>query len=48
LLEDPSYRNEVGRRGYEAYLRNWTAEVHLKRYFSLINEIATALGKPLD
>ena len=48
LLKDPSYRNEIGRQGYEAYLRNWTAEIHLKRYFSLINEIATASGKPLD
>jgi glycosyltransferase involved in cell wall biosynthesis len=48
LLEDSSCRNELGRRGYEAYLQNWTAEIHLKRYFSLINEIATASGKPLD
>jgi glycosyltransferase involved in cell wall biosynthesis len=39
LLEDPSYRNELGRRGYEAYLRNWTAEAHLKQYFELIHKI---------
>lgn len=48
FLEDPSYRNEVGRRGYEAYLRNWTAEAHLKRYFKLIHEISTARGEPLN
>jgi glycosyltransferase involved in cell wall biosynthesis len=47
LLDDPSYRNELGRRGYEAYQQNWTAEVHLKRYFNLIHEIATARGQPL-
>jgi len=40
LLADPSYRRELGVRGYEAYLRNWTGEVHLRRYLGLIHEIA--------
>ena len=40
LLGDPSYRRDLGLRGYQAYQRNWTAEAHLKRYFALIREIA--------
>ena len=48
LLADPSYRSELGLRGYQAYQQNWTAEVHLKRYLSLIHEIATARGQRLD
>ena len=48
LLADSSYRHELGLRGYEAYLRNWTAEAHLKRYFELIHEIAMARGQKLD
>lgn len=45
LLSDPAYRQELGLRGYEAYLRNWTPEVHLKQYFELINKIATGAAR---
>ena len=45
LLSDPSYRQELGRQGYEAYLRNWTAEAHLKQYFELIHKIATGTAR---
>ena len=45
LLSDPSYRQELGRQGYEAYLRNWTAEVHLKQYFELIHKITTGTAR---
>jgi glycosyltransferase involved in cell wall biosynthesis len=45
LLSDPSYRQELGRQGYEAYLRNWTAEAHLKQYFELIHKIATGVAR---
>jgi len=48
LLADPSYRNDLGRRGYEAYQRSWTPEAHLKQYFRLIQEVETARGKKLD
>jgi glycosyltransferase involved in cell wall biosynthesis len=48
LLEDPSYRNELGRRGYEAYKRNWTTEPFLKRYFALIQDIHTNQNQPCD
>jgi glycosyltransferase involved in cell wall biosynthesis len=47
LLADPSYRRELGLRGYQAYQRNWTAEAHLERYFALIREIAAARGQPV-
>ena len=40
LLAQPAARNELGWRGYQAYQRHWTAEVHLHRYFALIREIA--------
>jgi glycosyltransferase involved in cell wall biosynthesis len=45
LLSDPSYRQELGRQGYEAYLQNWTAEAHLKQYFELIHKIATGTAR---
>lgn len=44
LLADPSYQCELGLRGYQTYQGEWTAEVHLERYFALIDEIAEARG----
>jgi len=40
LLEDPSYRRELGLRGYGAYLEKWTPEAYLKQYLALIDGIA--------
>ena len=40
LLMDGSRRSLVGLGGYQAYLRNWTTEAHMERYFSLIQEVA--------
>jgi glycosyltransferase involved in cell wall biosynthesis len=45
LLENPSYRRELGRRGYQAYQQKWTADAHLQPYFALIHEIAATRGK---
>jgi glycosyltransferase involved in cell wall biosynthesis len=45
LFSDPSYRQELGRQGYEAYLQNWTTEAHLKQYFELIHKIATGTAQ---
>jgi glycosyltransferase involved in cell wall biosynthesis len=42
LLSNPSYRQELGSGGYDAYRQKWTAEAHLERYFALIDEIATS------
>jgi glycosyltransferase involved in cell wall biosynthesis len=39
LLADPSLRDELGHRGFQACQRLWTIEVYLKRYFALIDEI---------
>ena len=39
LLTDPAYRRSLGHRGYEAYRQTWTADGHLERYLSLIDEI---------
>ena len=44
LLADPALRQTMGLRGYEGYLRNWTPDVHLKRYLGLIGEIAGGRG----
>ena len=41
LLADPSYREELGRRGYEAYLRKWNPESHLSLYLDLIERIGS-------
>jgi glycosyltransferase involved in cell wall biosynthesis len=45
LLRDPALRDELGRRGYQAYQHNWTAEAHLRRYFALISDIAATSVK---
>jgi glycosyltransferase involved in cell wall biosynthesis len=42
LLTDASRRRTLRLSGYQAYLRNWTAEAHLERYFALIQEITAA------
>jgi len=45
LLSDPTYRCELGLRGYQTYQRQWTVEAHLERYFVLIDGIAEARGR---
>lgn len=40
LLLRPEYRRELGLLAYQAYLEKWTPEVHLGRYFELIDETA--------
>jgi glycosyltransferase involved in cell wall biosynthesis len=47
IMADPSYRNDLGRRGYLTYKQKWTEEAHLKRYFDLINDIK-AHRKPIS
>ena len=42
LLAEPSYRRELGLRGYQVYQQKWTPEAHLKLYFALIHEISSA------
>jgi glycosyltransferase involved in cell wall biosynthesis len=42
LRERPDERRALGERGYEAYLRYWTPEAHLRQYFDLIQRIEAA------
>jgi glycosyltransferase involved in cell wall biosynthesis len=44
LADDEELRGELGRRGHAAYLERWTPEVHLRRYFALIGEVARERG----
>ncbi len=39
LRADRSRRDELGERGYRAYRRSYSEEVHLNRYFELIQEL---------
>jgi glycosyltransferase involved in cell wall biosynthesis len=39
LVENPTYRQELGECGYKAYLRNWSTQAHLKQYFEIIGDI---------
>jgi glycosyltransferase involved in cell wall biosynthesis len=38
LQGDPALRDELGRRGHDAFLEHWSARSHLERYLSLIEE----------
>jgi glycosyltransferase involved in cell wall biosynthesis len=40
LLADGAYRDELGRRGHDMYLRAWTADAHIDRYLGLIDQLA--------
>jgi glycosyltransferase involved in cell wall biosynthesis len=42
LLNDPCYRDRLGASGHKALEQKWSADAHLKSYFALIDEIATA------
>jgi glycosyltransferase involved in cell wall biosynthesis len=39
LASDPALRNELGEKGYGAYLKYWNEEAHLTQYLKLIEEI---------
>jgi len=45
LLLDRNLREETGQRGYEALQKKWRAEVHIKQYLELIDEIVAARKK---
>ncbi len=42
LATNPALRQELAERGYQAYLRQWTPEVHLDRYLALVNKLRMA------
>jgi glycosyltransferase involved in cell wall biosynthesis len=39
LAEEDQLREELGRYGYEAYLRYWNEESHMRQYLGLIHEL---------
>jgi glycosyltransferase involved in cell wall biosynthesis len=42
LVQRPDHRIDLGLLAYEAYIKKWTPEVHLERYFELIRTMAVA------
>ena len=44
LRTDPGLQNELGERGYAAYLKYWTEDHYLEKYFKLISEIEIKKG----
>lgn len=43
LAAEDSWRDDLGEKGYRAFLQNWTREAHLELYFNLLRQ--TALDK---
>ena len=39
LAADRELRGELGKKGYEAYLKYWNQESHMNQYFSLIQQL---------
>ena len=39
LGESQGKRNQLGENAYKSFLRNWTKEVHLSKYFELLRQI---------
>ncbi len=42
LLESPARRAELGEKGYEAFVRLWSREAHLDRYFEFLEQTSRA------
>jgi glycosyltransferase involved in cell wall biosynthesis len=47
LLDDANLRAKIGRRGYIALQQKWGAEVHIKRYLELVEQISRQKGQSL-
>ncbi len=41
LADNPDLRNDMGERGYQAYLKYWNEDPHLDQYLKLIEDIKT-------
>jgi glycosyltransferase involved in cell wall biosynthesis len=49
LGASPGLRIELGEKGYQAFVRLWSREAHLKRYFDLIQDVSSEkFGRPLE
>jgi glycosyltransferase involved in cell wall biosynthesis len=40
IAGSPALRDELGRKGYDAFVQNWSREAHLKQYFEYLNAAA--------
>lgn len=40
LRANPTERDALGQRGYQAYLERWTRAAHLRQYFALVDDTA--------
>ena len=45
LVDDRSLGRQLGSRGFQAFQKNWTTEVHISRYLSVIQQIANGKHK---
>ncbi|CAN5643706.1 hypothetical protein BH18ACI1_BH18ACI1_13530 [soil metagenome] len=45
LAENPALRDELGNKGYAAFLKYWNEAAHLTQYFNLIETIQNKSGK---
>ncbi len=45
LLESREFRDILGDRGFEAYQRNWTPDVYIRRYLELLHDLRKAGGR---
>ncbi len=48
FMDEPQLRQQLGQKGYQAYLEYWTEEPHLRQYFDLIEEIRVRKKEALN
>lgn len=46
ILEDRSYRDQLGDSGHAYYLQHWSEESHLRSYLNVVEDIRRARTKP--
>jgi glycosyltransferase involved in cell wall biosynthesis len=39
LAQNSELRNELGRKGYQAFLEYWSEDSHMKKYLSLVRDL---------
>jgi glycosyltransferase involved in cell wall biosynthesis len=44
IADSPALRSDLGEKGYQAFLRLWCREAHLKQYFELIGGLTGGLA----
>ena len=48
MLDEPRLRDELGARGYAAFVERWSEEPHLEQYLSLVTETLGRRGAALE